>query len=65
MKLLGDTIDYVGVFDSDFQPPPDFLKRMVPYLIANPTVGWVQVRCLQDFRLSDSEVCTLMPAAMC
>lgn len=43
MRLLGDSIDYVAVFDSDFQPSPDFLRKLVPYLIANPTVGWVQV----------------------
>lgn len=43
MKLFGDTIDYVAVFDSDFQPSPSFLRDLVPYLVANPTVGWVQV----------------------
>jgi cellulose synthase/poly-beta-1,6-N-acetylglucosamine synthase-like glycosyltransferase len=43
MKLFGDTIDYVAVFDSDFQPSPSFLRDLTPYLVANPTVGWVQV----------------------
>ena len=43
MKLFGDSIDYVAVFDSDFQPSPSFLRDLVPYLVANPTVGWVQV----------------------
>jgi Glycosyl transferase family 2 len=43
MKLFGDTIDYVAVFDSDFQPSPSFLRDLIPYLVANPAVGWVQV----------------------
>lgn len=43
MKLFGDSIDYVAVFDSDFQPSPSFLRDLIPYLVANPTVGWVQV----------------------
>ena len=27
---------YVAVFDADFVPPPDFLRRTVPALVADP-----------------------------
>ncbi|MBZ0284677.1 MAG: glycosyltransferase [Anaerolineae bacterium] len=36
--------DLVMVLDADFVPPPDFLKRTVPYLVANPKLGMVQTR---------------------
>jgi cellulose synthase/poly-beta-1,6-N-acetylglucosamine synthase-like glycosyltransferase len=36
--------DYIALFDADFVPPPDFLRRMVPYLVANPRLGMVQAR---------------------
>ncbi|MCB1055132.1 MAG: glycosyltransferase family 2 protein [Acidobacteria bacterium] len=35
--------DLLAVFDADFIPPPDFLKRAVPYF-ADPAVGMVQAR---------------------
>ncbi len=35
--------EYVGVFDADFLPTPDFLKRTIAYF-ADPAVGMVQVR---------------------
>ncbi|HSJ53905.1 MAG TPA: glycosyltransferase [Anaerolineae bacterium] len=34
----------VAIFDADFQPEPDFLKRSVPYLVAEPRLGFVQAR---------------------
>ncbi|MEY4071845.1 MAG: group 2 glycosyl transferase, partial [Candidatus Eisenbacteria bacterium] len=34
---------YVAVFDADFVPAPDFLRRMLPHL-ADPRVGLVQAR---------------------
>jgi cellulose synthase/poly-beta-1,6-N-acetylglucosamine synthase-like glycosyltransferase len=34
---------YVAIFDADFVPNPDFLKRTVPYF-ADPKVGMVQAR---------------------
>jgi len=36
--------DLVMVLDADFVPPPEFLKRTVPYLAANPKLGMVQTR---------------------
>ncbi len=36
--------EMIAIFDADFVPPPDFLRRMVPYLAADPRVGMVQAR---------------------
>ncbi|CAL5023487.1 unnamed protein product [Urochloa decumbens] len=36
--------EYVVIFDADFQPDPDFLKRTVPYLVHNPEIALVQAR---------------------
>jgi cellulose synthase/poly-beta-1,6-N-acetylglucosamine synthase-like glycosyltransferase len=35
---------YVAIFDADFVPPPDFLRRMVPALIADTGLCFVQAR---------------------
>lgn len=35
--------DLLAVFDADFVPPPDFLRRLVPYF-DDPRVGLVQAR---------------------
>jgi len=35
---------YVAIFDADFVPASDFLKRMVPALIADPGLAFVQAR---------------------
>jgi cellulose synthase/poly-beta-1,6-N-acetylglucosamine synthase-like glycosyltransferase len=35
--------EIVAILDADFVPPPDFLRRMVPYL-SDPTVGCAQAR---------------------
>jgi cellulose synthase/poly-beta-1,6-N-acetylglucosamine synthase-like glycosyltransferase len=34
----------VGVFDADFVPPPDFLRRVMPHFNADPEVALVQTR---------------------
>jgi len=36
--------ELLTVFDSDFVPKPDFLKRMLPYFLNDPKVGLVQAR---------------------
>ncbi|MGE5139426.1 MAG: cellulose synthase family protein [Rudaea sp.] len=36
--------DYIAVFDADFVPPRSFLKRTVPYLAGDPSLGLVQTR---------------------
>ena len=35
---------YVAIFDADFVPPPDFLRRTVPALIADDGLCFVQAR---------------------
>lgn len=39
----GHSAEFVAVFDADFVPPPDFLRRMLPHLGA-ADVGLVQAR---------------------
>jgi len=35
--------EFVAIFDADFIPPPDFLRRTLPYF-HDPTIGMVQTR---------------------
>ncbi len=39
--------EFVAVFDADFVPSPDFLKRTVPFF-ADPKVGMVQVSSVES-----------------
>lgn len=36
--------EFIAVFDADFLPPPDFLRRTIPYFFQNPRLGMVQAR---------------------
>ncbi len=36
--------EYVAIFDADFVPPSDFLRNLIPYLVADPRLGMVQAR---------------------
>ena len=36
--------EYLALFDADFKPAPDFLRRTVPHLVNDPTLGMVQAR---------------------
>lgn len=36
--------EYVAIFDADFRPEPDFLKRAIPFLVHNPAIALVQAR---------------------
>jgi len=36
--------EFVAIFDADFCPRPDFLKRTVPYLVADDGLAFVQAR---------------------
>lgn len=38
------TGEFIAIFDADFVPEPDFLQQTVPYLVANPQLGFVQTR---------------------
>lgn len=35
--------EFFAIFDADFVPPPDFLRKTIPYFL-NPKVGMVQAR---------------------
>ncbi len=36
--------DYIAIFDADFCPPSDFLRRTVPLMVADEQLGVVQTR---------------------
>lgn len=36
--------DFYAIFDADFVPPPDFLRRTLPHLLNDPALGMVQGR---------------------
>jgi cellulose synthase/poly-beta-1,6-N-acetylglucosamine synthase-like glycosyltransferase len=36
--------EFIALFDADFVPRPDFLRKTVPYLLADPHLGAVQAR---------------------
>lgn len=36
--------ELIAVFDADFVPPPDFLRRTVPYFLEQPELGMIQTR---------------------
>lgn len=42
--LEHDDSEFVAIFDADFIPPPDILKRTVPALVANPNFAYIQTR---------------------
>jgi cellulose synthase/poly-beta-1,6-N-acetylglucosamine synthase-like glycosyltransferase len=41
---------FIAVFDADFVPPPDFLRRTLGVLLADPALGHVQARWLHANR---------------
>jgi cellulose synthase/poly-beta-1,6-N-acetylglucosamine synthase-like glycosyltransferase len=42
--LMRTDAPYLAIFDADFIPPPDFLKRTYPTLNADPGLAFVQTR---------------------
>lgn len=36
--------EFIAIFDADFLPPPDFLRRTIPYFLQNPRLGMLQTR---------------------
>lgn len=36
--------EYIAIFDADFAPEPDFLRRTIPSFLANESLGVVQTR---------------------
>lgn len=42
--LAGSDAPFVAIFDADFIPPPDFLRKTVGALLAQPELAFVQTR---------------------
>ncbi|KAJ7947932.1 Glucomannan 4-beta-mannosyltransferase 9 [Quillaja saponaria] len=36
--------EYVAIFDADFRPEPDYLRRAIPFLALNPEIALIQAR---------------------
>lgn len=36
--------EFIAIFDADFVPPQDFLRRTIPYFLTDPGLGVVQTR---------------------
>ncbi|PON75279.1 Nucleotide-diphospho-sugar transferase [Trema orientale] len=47
--------EYVAIFDADFRPEPDFLRRAIPFLVNNPDIALVQAR----WRFVNADECLL------
>ncbi|KAF3960346.1 hypothetical protein ACB098_08G113700 [Castanea mollissima] len=47
--------EYVVIFDADFSPEPDFLRRAIPFLVHNPEIALVQGR----WRFVNADECLL------
>ena len=42
--LLENADEFVAIFDADFVPEPDFLRRTIPYFLPDARVGVIQTR---------------------
>ena len=42
--LTQSRAEFIAVFDADFRPHPDFLRRVIPSMLARPDVGMAQTR---------------------
>src|SRR4026208_207575 len=42
--LAESTGEFIAIFDADFIPPADFLRRTLPYFMTDPRIGMVQAR---------------------
>uniref|UniRef100_A0A7N0U7J9 glucomannan 4-beta-mannosyltransferase n=1 Tax=Kalanchoe fedtschenkoi TaxID=63787 RepID=A0A7N0U7J9_KALFE len=47
--------EYVAIFDADFQPEPDYLRRAIPFLALNPEIALIQAR----WRFVNADECLL------
>ncbi|XP_031256663.1 glucomannan 4-beta-mannosyltransferase 2 [Pistacia vera] len=47
--------EFVVIFDADFRPEPDFLRRAIPFLVHNPDIALVQAR----WRFVNADECLL------
>jgi cellulose synthase/poly-beta-1,6-N-acetylglucosamine synthase-like glycosyltransferase len=42
--LTQTSAEYAAIFDADFLPAPDFLRRLIPYFLSSRRLGMVQTR---------------------
>ena len=55
--------DFMAVFDADFVPPPDFLERTVPHLLADQGLAFVQARW-EHLNADDSSLTRIQALAL-
>lgn len=56
--------EYVAIFDADFRPEPDFLRRAIPFLVHNPNIALVQARWRFGKNLKKKYVPTIIAAKL-
>ncbi|KAL3620163.1 Glucomannan 4-beta-mannosyltransferase 2 [Castilleja foliolosa] len=56
--------EYVVIFDADFRPEPDFLRRAIPFLVHNPTIALVQARWRFESRINRHRSAARSPGQM-
>ena len=65
MGLECSTSPFIAIFDADFVPAPDFLKRTIPAFVGRPRVGWVQARWThlnEDYNLVTRSMALMLDA---
>ncbi len=45
LALKESSSDFIAIFDADYVPPIDFLKKMIPFLHTDDKIAFVQARC--------------------
>lgn len=45
LALEKSTGDFIAIFDADYMPPKNFLKKMIPFFYNNDKIAFVQARC--------------------
>ncbi|KAI5408127.1 hypothetical protein KIW84_054100 [Lathyrus oleraceus] len=53
-KEYVEDCEFVAIFDANFHPDPNFLWKIIPYLLENPKLGLVQVSNEVKFNLLQS-----------
>jgi len=53
---------YIAMLDADFRPPPDWLRNVIPRLMAQPRAGFIQSRC--EFTNADTNLLTRTQSLM-
>lgn len=43
--LIKTASEFIAIFDADYMPPKDFLKKMIPFFFEDERIAFVQARC--------------------